>query len=643
MNHERFEELKHSGKLPSPSGVGLRILMLTQNDDFSIEDIVQAVEADPALTGRLIRLASSAQGSALAPIGSAREAAVRLGTQSVCHLALGFSLVSGSREGRCKAFDYEHFWAFSLATAVAAQRIAAELDLGAPSEVFTLGLLHDIGRLALASVHPEEYEDVLRMDREDPTRGLREIENEHLFIDHRAVAAALLEEWGLPPYFIETVAHLDSVERPTHLEHTQTNDTLRVLGAAIAIADVCTTDSNRQLTLWPEMGAVSSALDVQPEDVSRVFDLVRPELEDWGKLMGVATKSVPPSAELQKRADIAVSQGAISPTKQNGRLRILAVDDDPVSLRLLVSLLQKGGHEVLTAKDGKEALQVYVEQGAQVVITDWMMPNMDGLLLCRQLRRTEEGRKLYILVLTGRTEEERIVEAFQAGVDDYIAKPFKPELLTARIQPAIRVIMLQEEHDRQVRAKERLNRQLDIERRKFKAAAMTDSLTELPNRRYAMKRLEKEWSNSLRSGSSFSVAMIDVDHFKRVNDQCGHDVGDVVLRATARSIQKVLRRGDTCARMGGEEFLVICPNTDTADGLLNVAERIRKAVENNVVKSSGFEGSVTVSVGAAVRTDAIGSIDVLLKMADEAVYQAKDAGRNQVVLASLPPADRKSA
>ena len=642
MFKERFEELKLSDKLPSPSGVGLRLLVLTQEDDFEIDDVVGAMQSDPALTGRLIRLASSTQAGSSVPVTSAQEAALRLGTKAVCHVALGFSLISGSRAGRCKNFDYDLFWSFSLASAVGARMAAEEFGLADPSEAFTLGLLNNVGKLALASVHPEEYEDVQRMMSEDPLRDLADLEREHLFIDHREVAASMLENWGLPAYFSETVRHSSMLEMPSTLQSRQSEGLIKVIAAATCMAEICTAEGERQHELWSNTPSVCDLLGTEVERFSEMFDRVTEHWEEWGKLLQIPTSLVPKSTQLNE-LPMSIGKAAIDKGEDGFRLRVLAVDDDPVSLKIVVSLLRRSGHEVITATNGHEALAMYMEHGAQVVITDWMMPEMDGLMLCQQLRRTDEGRKLYILLLTGQTEEARLVEAFQAGVDDYIVKPFKAELFEARIQPAIRVVQLQEDHDRQVREKERLNRQLDIEKRKFKAAAMTDSLTELPNRRYAIRRLEKEWANSLRTGANYSVIMIDIDHFKNVNDRWGHDVGDLVLRSTARSIQRVLRRGDTCARMGGEEFLVVCPNTDTQEGIAIVAERIRKAVEESVIKTGDFEGSVTVSLGTALRSPQVSSIDSLLKIADEAVYEAKRKGRNQVVQGTPPSTDRKSA
>ena len=635
MYQEKFEELKHSGKLPSPSSVGVRILVLTQDEECSLDDVVSAIQVDPALTGRVIKLATSAQHGGV-KISSVKDAALRIGLRSVCNTALGFTVVSGNRRGRCKGFDYDTFWSTSLATAIAAELISSTLKLGTPSESFTLGLLLEIGKLALASVHPEDYEQLLRRRVENPKADLAQMESEQFFINNREVTAALLEEWGLPAHFSEAAARFDGRSTSGEFDHEGTSEFLRILNAATVMARVCVSDRERQPHLWPGLRRICKGLNVRSKQIGDIFDEVVQKWAEWGEMLQVKTQPVLSAGELERRSRQAKKDGAEG-------LRILAVDDDPVSLRLLTTLLRKDGHEVLTARNGKEALAVYMERGAQVVITDWMMPEMDGLMLCKQLRRTEEGRKLYLLLLTGRTEEERIVEAFEVGVDDYIVKPFKPELLKARIQPARRVIRLQEDNDKQVAEKERLNRQLDIEKRKFKAAAMTDALTELPNRRHAMDRLERHWSNSRRSSTPFSVITLDIDHFKRVNDTWGHDVGDVVLQATAKAIQSTLRRGDMCARMGGEEFLIICPNTTSAEGALGVAERIRTAIAENEIVSGAFEGAITASLGVALGDEHVDSIDTLLKMADEAVYSAKKNGRDCVVLASPPDSGRRSA
>jgi diguanylate cyclase (GGDEF)-like protein len=322
-------------------------------------------------------------------------------------------------------------------------------------------------------------------------------------------------------------------------------------------------------------------------------------------------------------------------------LRILAVDDDPVSLRILEHHLTKDGHTVQRAMNGRQALIMALESSPQMIVTDWNMPEMDGLELAKSLRRSNESRGTYILLLTGREEEDRVVEAFDAGVDEYVVKPFNPKILLARVRAGQRMIELREqvESDRQLR--DRQVAEMAVLNRKLEAAAMTDVLTKLPNRRYAMRRLEDELNGALAAGAPLSVIMIDIDHFKQVNDRFGHDMGDLVLRETATVLRNTTRKGDYVCRLGGEEFLVICTKASLPQCAMT-AERIRAAVEEHII-GFGFERAVTVSLGAASLECGARTVDELLKLADRRVYAAKAAGRNRVCSNDAPPSQARSA
>lgn len=640
MIYEQFEELKSSGRLPSPSGVGLRILMLTRSEDCSLDEIAKTLQADPALTGRILKLANSAISGGVQSATNVREAGVRLGLRTVCNVALGFSLISGNRTGRCTTFDYDGYWSWSLASAVAAELLSRELRLGSSGEAFTLGLLARIGRLALASVHASEYGQVLARLAADRTLDLAQLEREAFCINHREVSAAIAEDWGLPPVFAEVALHC-GVRIPETLDWPQSKDYLRLLAATARVADVLVGGAEAG-ALWPGAREALVELGIPREECQRCHDEIGDRWKEWGQVLRVPADFHVRASEMEARSTaLPPPEPAREPSAS---LRVLVVDDEPTSLRLVQVLLQREGHQVTTAANGQEALTLALQNPPQMVVTDWMMPGMDGVELCRRLRSTEAGRDLYILILTGQNEEGRIVEAFEAGADDHVPKPFNPKLLLARIRPGIRVIQLQERLQGEVREKDVANARLAIEKRKFKVASMTDALTELPNRRYAMKRLEKEWATSERSHLPLSVILLDIDHFKRVNDTYGHDVGDQVLIATARGVHRVLRTSDTCTRMGGEEFLVICPGTPL-EGAMLLAERIRLAVEGNEVAVPAFtDRSVTISLGVACSAaEGIDSIDSLLKSADEGVYQAKRLGRNCVALAPTSRGDRKSA
>src|SRR5262245_31201638 len=232
---QEFEELKNSGKLPTPSGVGLRILALTRSEDCSLDEIARVIQADPALTGRILQLANSALTAGVQPATHVREAGVRLGLRTVCSVALGFSLISGNRTGRCTAFDYDAYWSWSLANGVAAEQLSRELRLGSSGEAFTLGLLARIGRLALASVHSSEYARVLTRLANDRTLDLATLEREAFCINHREVAAAIAEEWGLPAVFSEVALH-HGVRIPETLDWPESKEYLRLLDATKRVA-----------------------------------------------------------------------------------------------------------------------------------------------------------------------------------------------------------------------------------------------------------------------------------------------------------------------------------------------------------------------------------------------------------------------
>jgi diguanylate cyclase (GGDEF)-like protein len=221
-------------------------------------------------------------------------------------------------------------------------------------------------------------------------------------------------------------------------------------------------------------------------------------------------------------------------------------------------------------------------------------------------------------------------------------KPFNARVLLARIKGGQRVVELQERVASDRKMIMRQVAELGLMTRKLRSAALTDVLTELPNRRYAMKRLETDWETSTRTGCPLSVIMLDIDHFKRVNDTHGHDVGDVVLKETARVLRATTRQGEEASRLGGEEFFVVCPNSTESQAAV-CAERLRGAIERSLIKNGGFDGNVTVSLGVAQRNPAMTSLDALIKASDEAVYASKAAGRNRVSLASTCSRKAKSA
>ncbi len=319
---------------------------------------------------------------------------------------------------------------------------------------------------------------------------------------------------------------------------------------------------------------------------------------------------------------------------------VLIVDDDPMALALLEKHLTAAGHEVWAASNGAEAMRTLLIKGIPVIITDWMMPEMDGLELCRAIRAHEGIRYAYVIIVTAHTDRDRVVEAFEAGADDYLSKPLNRRELLARLQAGERIIGLQRDLDSRNLEVHRSNAEMAIANirlaeanQKLDLMATHDELTGLINRREAMHRLEEWWAASERHEDPLACITLDLDHFKSCNDVYGHAVGDVVLKATAEVLRSAVRTDECIARIGGEEFLAICPRSTEAMAA-TAAERLRKVVEANVVKSDNLEVRVTISLGVAQRMPEMKRPDDLLRAADAALYAAKDKGRNRVCLAS---------
>ena len=632
MLERQLDELKLTGNLPSPTGVGLSILQMTQGEDYAMGEVTRVIQSDPALTGRIIRLANGATRTGLESVTTANEAAMRLGVRTVRNLALGFTLVNGNRSGHCTPFDYEAYWSRSLGRAVCAQVLAVELRLALPADAFTCGLLSDVGSLALASIHPLRYAALLERRASGEHRALVDLERDELDLDHRELGGAMMRDWQLPESFAYAVENYEVAAPPGDAPgDAARNMTLLLRASADLAGDLLGSVEVAGGRATAELEAFSADLGLGPEVFAELCRKVRADYQEWGEILRIHTDSSVDGEEIARRAEWnRATLAEEEPKKSAARrgLRILAVDDDPVSLRLLEHHLMRDGHAVVKATNGEEALEIALHGNPQMVVTDWTMPVMDGVELCKTLRRTSAGRGMYLLLLTGREDEDRVVEAFDAGADEYVVKPFNPKILLARVRAGQRMIELREQTEVDRREIEHQVAEMAVLNRKLKAAAMTDVLTRLANRRYAMKRLEQAVANALRGGKELSVIMIDIDNFKGVNDRFGHDVGDTVLRETAAVLKRETRKGDVVCRLGGEEFLVICEGCDLETGH-TTAERVRAAVEENRVHH-GHESSITASLGVACLDGEATTVDELLKAADQRVYTAKNRGRNQV-------------
>lgn len=299
-------------------------------------------------------------------------------------------------------------------------------------------------------------------------------------------------------------------------------------------------------------------------------------------------------------------------------MKILLAEDDPVARRLVELALSQDGYEPVHVADGRAAWEALQDDtGPKLAILDWVMPEMDGLEVCRKLRELKGRPYVYVLLLTSKGEREDVVAGMDAGADDYLTKPFEPQELLVRLRAGRRILDLQE--------------QLIAARQAVEYEATHDPLTGLWNRNAIIEFLKRELSRSKREGKPVGIGMADVDHFKQINDTFGHLMGDAVLRESAERFRAGLRVYDSIGRYGGEEFMIVMVGCDlqTAE---SVAERLRSEVCRAPIRASGAEVPITISIGVTA-VNQIQHLDEepLIKAADDALYEAKRAGRNCVV------------
>lgn len=615
MKNTVYEEIKSAGKLPSPSGVALKLMRLVDDEESTLEQIAGTVEADPALAARLIRLVNSPYYGGTRTIASVPTAVNLLGRKTVKNLALGISLLGSQRSGVSKAFDFERFWSESVARAVAARGLANQFGGCAPDEAFTVALLGKIGRIALATTFPKAYDDLLVQMHDGPLPVLLEAEFKAFQIDHNDLTAAMMADWRLANVFCESVRSQDTIDGLGSEDDSRVAKIARMLHLAGAMACVLVEPKVYREDLAALL-QTADTLGVNTDLFTAAFDAAKQEWQDLGDVLSVQTHDAPSLQEAYTRA---------SRTQQH----ILVVDDDPIVLKLLTKYLSDAGYEVLTAANGVEALRIIHSQGCQLVITDWMMPEMGGLDLCRAIRSSEGVGFAYILILSGSTDDDILAEAFDAGADDFLIKPCQKQELLSRLKAGVRTLALEANLSSQQRATHRVNAELATLNDKLQKMATTDELTGLGNRREAMTRAADYWNMAKREDRPLSCMLLDIDHFKRCNDTYGHDVGDAVLKDTARVLKRSVRAGETVYRIGGEEFVVFCMGA-TKEMASVGAERLRAAIENNRIERGRMSLGITISVGVAERGQRTVSPDDLLKLADQALYEAKRNGRNRV-------------
>lgn len=445
----RYTKLKITGRLPTPKGVALEVINLTQREDFSNHEVARLISTDAALSLRVIKAANVLLGYISRPVATIDDAVTVLGARALRQLVLGLALILDYRHGPCKQFDYGRFWVHSLLTAIAARHLATRLRILTSDEIFTVGLLGDVGQLALATVYAEDYGALLGLGAGGNWAELQQRESEQFGFDERELSEAILADIHFPELFQRLAREYRQPETSKATEGSREWQLLYLLHSASLLADVCMASGAERGKLVSRLRFEAVRVGIEADALAEVGDACLRDWPDWSALMGMGPLEAPPFAELLLEGD-GVAEASAAAQHDDAMqvtypLRVLLVEDDRVMAALLESQLSRAGHTVSCACNGVEALAMIARHQPRLVIADWAMPEMDGITLCRTLRETDGWQDVYFIVMGAQEEDtDKLVEAFAAGADDYLVKPLNTRILFARLRAAMRVVKLQE-------------------------------------------------------------------------------------------------------------------------------------------------------------------------------------------------------
>ena len=601
--------------LPSPSAVALELMRQVGRRETGVFEVCRCARKDPMLVAKTVQVANSALYAGLRQTAAVEDAVMRIGVAALARLAVGLTLVHTASDW-LPDFDLNRHWRCALARGLVMQRLARRLRSIPGSEAFTLGLLSDIGQLAMAAAFGAEVAN-------PPAAGgasLLQYQRERWGFDQNEASAALLEDWEFPVAL--WLAVLPIGQEVAHAAGRGGELALMVDVARCVAGNLCSLHAKADL---PGLYMGAARLGMDQEAVVVMLDQMRTDFPDMARILDVSIPADQAEAEFERlRAALAVAPPL------DDRLPDSALVVGPLAQpgSGLCRVLEQDGMRVLAAPGPEQGAELLRLHQPQVLILESEQLTGDELAWCRQVRQ-EFGARLYMLLLTAAPEGEETLRAIDAGANDVLAYPSEPRLLLAKVRLGGHTVRLLAALEHERHNAFGMQRELARINANLRAAAYTDELTGLPNRRALHEFLARAWADAARAGLALSCVMLDLDHFKAINDSHGHDVGDRVLCAVTRTLHAQTRSTDMLARWGGEELVLVCTNTD-ARAAAALAERMRRAVED----MQGDFPPVTLSAGVAQAEFSGTRIEDVLHAADQALLLAKRGGRNRVM--SLP-------
>lgn len=622
----RYEQLKALGQMPSPSGVALAVVGLLQHDDYKIDDLVRLVQSDPAIAGNLLKFSNAASFGHARPVVSLSKAVATLGAHRVRILVLALSVLNNHRCGNCSQFDYERYWSRALAAAISAQELARYAEI-TPEENFTAGLLCSVGELAMASIFQGRYSEIIRAAEGCIHKRLA-LERGIFDTDHRELASTLLLEWGLPEILANAVYHCELPDEANFLEGSRIFKLTLSLHIARAMAGICVAEEKDRWTMLPGLYITAARLGVSSEELNSMAETISTSWLEWGRLLKVQTREITSFADLLASSPPREQAYAAADMEQSKMRALLICPESPESSEIN-GYLKTNGCAVSHIFNPADGLEAALRERPELIMIDIHTPGIDGAAFCHAFCGNLNAQASYIVVIANNEDDGFIRKALNMGADDFLLRPVTTLALESKIHGAFKILQLQKELVRERNSLVNSAMEWAGANRRLINVAMTDPLTHLSNRRHGMDFLSAEWAFANANNLPLACIMIDIDHFKHINDQNGHKAGDVVLVKLASLLQANTRSGDLVFRYGGEEFCMICPGA-TMETALAVAERTRQNIAHQHFYLENLDIPVTVSIGVSIMMPAHANEEALVRDADAALYRAKENGRNRV-------------
>ena len=599
--------------LPSPSAVALELMRALERRDMGMRDIANIARKDLALVARMIQLANSAIFAGMRPAVAIEEAVLRIGTGGLARLAIALSLMQASKAVHIEGFDLRRFWMTSIQRGLVFQHLSRRVGKMPSAEAFSLGLLADVGQLSMAvGLGPDSVAAQAGLAPE----ALLQRQVDRYGFNQCDASAVLLAHWGFPSVLAQAVRARPLADKPGSSREDQLTECV----ALSRSLQLCPDDAAPDAAL---MRRLAEHLELSETDVQGVLASAAQDMASMAAVFEMKLEQAEVDAEFDRlRRALATPLLLDDPVAD----QVLVVSLDAPLRAGLRQVLEGAGHAVVEAASSAQAMDILQTQGSRVVVLDWA----DGasmVALCRKLR-AEQGPRVYLLALSRGMDQTSVLSALDAGANDVLFAPVLPQMLMAKVQTGARATRVLAAAEAERGHSLRTLRTLEQRNAELLQAAGTDELTGLGNRRALDAFLPPIFAQALSEGHGLACLMFDLDEFKVINDRLGHDVGDQALRAVGRVLRQQSRGMDFVARVGGEEFLMLCPQT-TEEAALRVAERIRAAIAVPQAELPPLSISVGVAVGAAGYADAA----ALIRAADQALLQAKRLGRNRVCIA----------